>query len=458
MNTLFFFATFTILTLFYVILGFLAAKKVKTTDDYFLAGRDLGLFPLSLTLIATQLGGAMLLGTSENAYLYGLYGILYTAGMAIGFLVLSLGVASRLQSLNVATTAEIFETNYNSKFLKKIASFLSVLTLCGILIGQVVGSRSIIDTLGMGSGNELLFIGFWAFVILYTMVGGLKAVVITDVFQVLLIIAIFSALFVYSLFFGPPFAWSQLGDLQQNFFGTMPISFNMVIATLVVPALFSLIEQDLAQRFFAARTNRIATLSAISSCLFMILFACIPIYFGMQAKLLGLPIPAGTSPLIPIIEYLTNEFMVVLSLCAIIAAITSTADSMLCAISSNIAQDFDFRWFGTNDALVRSKWITLIVGIIAVASSYIVPQNIITIMIDSYLISVSCLLVPLLWVYFGNRISSTAAIISVISGAVGMAILPFWQTEFPKALMPLALSFIGYLIGITFYSSYKNPR
>lgn len=458
MNTLFFFATFTILTLFYAILGFLASKKVKTTDDYFLAGRDLGLFPLSLTLIATQLGGAMLLGTSENAYLYGLYGILYTAGMAMGFLGLSLGVASRLQSLKVATTAEIFETNYNSTLLKKIASFLSVLTLCGILIGQVVGSRSIIETLGMQTGNELLFLGFWAFVILYTMVGGLKAVVITDVFQVLLIIGIFSAIFLYTVFFGPSFAWNNLPELQQSFFGQMPLSINMVVATLIMPALFSFIEQDLAQRFFAARTKQIATLAAISSCIFMVLFACIPIYFGMQAKLLGLAIPAGSSPLIPIIEYLTNDFMVILSLCAIIAAITSTADSLLCAISSNIAQDFDFRWFGTNDALTRSKWITLIVGVIAVASSYIVPQNIITIMIDSYLISVSCLLVPLLWVYFSDRISSTAAIISVISGAIGMAILPFWQTELPKVLMPLTLSFIGYLAGITFYSSYRNPR
>ena len=450
MDTVLFFTIFSILILFYTLLGFISAKKVKTTDDYFLAGRDLGLFPVTLTLIATQLGGAMLLGTSENAYLYGLYGLLYTVGMAAGFLALSAGIASRLRALNVATTAEIFESKYRSPLLKKIASFLSILTMSGILIGQVVGSRSIIDTLQLGTGSELIFIGFWLFVILYTMVGGLKAVVITDVFQVLLIIAIFAGVFGYSVLYGPPFAWGSLLHVQNISFGTMPLSLNMIIATLLMPALFSLIEHDLAQRFFAARTRAIATYSALLSCIFMILFAIIPIYFGMQAKLLGIAVPAGSSPLIAIIEFLTNEIMVILCLCAIIAAITSTADSLLCAISSNIAQDFNFSFFGRTQALTRSKWITLIVGIGTLGASYLVPQNIITIMIDSYTISVSCLLVPLLWAYFNKSVSKNAAIISVVCGAIGMAIIPFWQTELPTALLPLGMSLIGYVGGLTF--------
>lgn len=445
MNTLFFLVVFASLTLFYTILGLLASKKVSSNVDYFLAGRDLGLMPLALTLIATQLGGAMLLGTSENAYLYGLYGILYTAGIALGFLMLSMGIASRLQSLNVSTTAEIFETHYKSIFLKHVASFLSIVTLCGILIGQVVGSRSIIDSLNLGIGNELLFILFWLFVILYTIVGGLHAVVVADGLQVLVIILVFTGIFIYSLLYGPAFDWSNLNELQSTYFGTMPISLNMIVATLCMPAFFALIEQDLAQRFFAARTKRIATLAAITSCLFMIAFSLIPIYFGMQAKILGLSLPHDKSPLVPVVEYLTNEFVVALCLCAIIAAITSTADSLLCAISSNIAQDFNFSWFGSTNALSRSKWITLFVGAIALAGSYFVPQNIITIMIDSYLISVSCLLVPLLFVYFDFPRSKNAAVACVLAGAIGVGILPFLQTDAPKVLLPLILSLCAYI-------------
>lgn len=452
MNSALFFAVFSVLALFYTILGFLASKKVKNTSDYFLAGRNLGLFAVTLTLIATQVGGGMLVGTSQDAYLYGIYGILYTVGMAVGFVLLGSGLASKLQSLNVATTAELFETRYGSTTLKTVASLLSVITMTGILIGQVVASRTIIEILQFGTtGNELIFIGFWIFVILYTMVGGLKAVVITDVFQVLLIIAIFSGIFIYSVFFGPSFDWGSLMTIQKEQFGSLPISMNMVIATLIMPILFSLIEQDLAQRFFAARTKRIATLSALLTAGFMILFALVPIYFGMQAKLLGLSIPAGSSPLMTIIELLTNEFVVVLALCAIIAAITSTADSLLCAISSNLAQDFDFSWLGKHNALSRSKMITLIAGLIALGASFMVPQNVIDILIGSYAISVSCLFVPLVWSYFTDRISKQAAMISVAAGFISWVAMLFWKTDAPKALVPLACSFIGYCAGLLIY-------
>lgn len=454
MNSALFFAVFAVLALFYTILGFLASKKIKTTSDYFLAGRNLGLFSVTLTLIATQVGGGMLVGTSQDAYLYGIYGILYTVGMAVGFVLLGSGLASKLQSLNVATTAELFETRYGSTTLKTVASLLSVITMTGILIGQVVASRTIIEILQFGSGNELIFIGFWIFVILYTMVGGLKAVVITDVFQVLLIIAIFSGIFIYSVFFGPSFDWGSFMTIQKEQFGS-PISMNMVIATLIMPILFSLIEQDLAQRFFAARTKRIATFSALLTAGFMILFALVPIYFGMQAKLLGLIIPAGSSPLMATIELLTNEFVVVLALCAIIAAITSTADSLLCAISSNLAQDFDFSWLGKHNALSRSKIITLIAGLIALGASFMVPQNVIDILIGSYAISVSCLFVPLVWSYFSGPFDKLrangreqAAIISVAAGFISWVAMLFWKTDAPKALVPLACSFIGYCVGL----------
>jgi solute:Na+ symporter, SSS family len=453
MNTLLFFSLFATLAIFYTILGFFASTKVSTTNDYFLAGRDLGLFSITMTLIATQIGGGMLIGTSENAYLYGIYGLLYTIGMTIGFALLAAGFARRLQVINVSTTAEIFEKKYNSLFLKQIASFLSIITMSGLLVGQIVASRTIIDSLNLGMATEWLFLSFWIFVILYTMAGGLKAVVITDVFQVLLIIFIFAGVFIYSLLYGPPFAWNSIGALQKEFFGTVPISLNALVATVSMPALFSLIEQDLAQRFFAARTPRIAALGALLSCIGIILFALIPIYFGMQAKLLGIVVPVGTSPLIPVIEFLTNEFVVMLCLCAIIAAITSTADSLLCAVSSNVAQDFELKWIGLPDALYRSKVITLVLGIAALIASYFVPQNVITILIDSYAISVSCLLVPLLVAYCSDRVSKSGAIAAVICGGIAFILIPFWNTELPKVLAPVLISAIAYCLVAAFTKS-----
>ena len=58
MNTLIFAVLLFVFSGIYFIVGALAAKKTKTESDYFLAGRNLGLIPVTFTLIATQLGGA----------------------------------------------------------------------------------------------------------------------------------------------------------------------------------------------------------------------------------------------------------------------------------------------------------------------------------------------------------------------------------------------------------------
>lgn len=448
MNTLLFLSIFSALGILYFFIGLYASRNIKTNEDYFLANRDLGFWPVTFTLIATQLGGGMLLGTAEQAYRVGLWGILYTLGMSLGFLLLGLGFAAKLRSLNVATTAELFETKYHSPTLKKIASLLSVATMYGILIAQVVASKSLLA--GLGIHNEFIFIAFWAFVILYTMVGGLKAVVFTDVAQVWVIILVFGGIFIYSLLQESStfFSFASFSSIQDKFLlEGATITTSSLIATILLPALFSLIEQDLAQRFFAARTQRIAALSAIASSIFLLSFSFIPIYFGMKAHLLNLIIPAGSSPLIPVIEHMTGQLVVILAVCGIIAAITSTADSLLCAVSSNLAQDFDFSFIGIKDKLKLSQIVTLLTGIGALLASYSVSPDIIGILISSYEISVSCLLVPLLFAYFGTNLKKNAAIGGIISGFVGFIIFRLYPIIIPKEIAALCLSLFGYWIG-----------
>lgn len=445
MNTALFFAIFSALGIFYFFLGLYASKNIKTNDDYFLASRDLGLFPITFTLIATQLGGGMLLGTAEKAYSIGYWGILYTLSMSLGFLMLGLGLAARMRALNVATTAELFQTRYNSVRLKQVASLLSIATMTGILVAQVIASRSLLA--GMGIHNEYIFLAFWAFVIAYTMVGGLKAVVLTDVAQVWVIILVFGGIFLYCLSTEPGAFFSFKAMIeQQKAFPLGEISTNTLLATILLPALFSLIEQDLAQRFFAARTQKIAALSAILSSIFLLLFSAIPIYFGMKAKTAGLAIAAGSSPLIPIIEVMTSDVVVILAVCGIIAAITSTADSLLCAVSSNLAQDFDFSFLGLSPLKI-SQIVTLITGLAAITASYVVGQDIIGILISSYEISVSCLLVPLLFSYYRTNLRTNAAIGAIVFGLIGFIGFRFYPIAIPKEIAAVFLSLLGYWAG-----------
>lgn len=436
---IYFVSIFAVLTVIYLYLGYIASKQVSTLSDYFLAGRDLGLMALVSTLIATQLGSGMLLGMAQKSYEIGYAGIMYALGMSLGFILLSMGFASRLQALNVATTAQLFETKYKSMTLKKIASLLSIITLCGLLIGQIVASREFIIGVfqTQSFGTEFIFLAFWVFIITYTILGGLKAVVITDIFQLFYIIIVFVLVFGYALWQQPIefFSFAKLTGLQKNF-SLDKFEWTTLLPTLIAPALFSLIEQDLAQRFFSARTKSIAAWSAVLSSAFMIIFAVIPIFFGIQTKLLGLGVAVGSNPLIPSLMYYTNSFFFALILCGLIAAITSTADSLLCAVSSNIAQDFAF--FGDQQSIARSKWITLIVGISMLFISYFINAGIIDILVQSYAISVSTLFIPLVICYFKQNVSKQAAWASVVVGALGQII--FW-------IYPIFLADVYILVG-----------
>ena len=447
MLTTYFIALFVTLNVFYLILGLIASRSVHSTADYFLAGKNLGLIPVTLTLVATQIGGGMLTGTAQQAYTFGFYGLLYTLGMCIGLTILGLGLASRLQGLNVGTTAELFEVSYDSPFLRKVASIFSVITMSGILVAQIIASRTILH--GVGLSQEWIFIGLWVFIIIYTMTGGLKAVVWTDMAQVLVILGVFGWLLYLSLSSDPKalFNVKNLFKLQWYFFGTKCIDNNTIALTIAMPALFSLIEQDIAQRFFAARSKIVASLSALCSSLILISFAMIPIYFGMKAKVLGLKVGTG-SPLIPVLSLLTNDFVVAFALCAIMAAITSTADSVLCAISSNLAQDFEYRFLKSN-TLLLAQIITCCVGISAMGASYIIPNTIIDTLISSYSISVCCLLTSLLFAYLGIRGQKYAAFTSILAGLVAFITFSFTPVPFlaiPKEFAALGISFATYIL------------
>lgn len=443
-NSTLLFSTLFGLACFYVFIGIWTSRNVKTLKDYFLADRNLGIFKLTFTLVATQLGSGLLLGTSQRAYHLGLLGIMYTVGMSLGFIILGCGLASRMRSLNIATTAEIFETHYKSTKLKLFASALSIISLWGILVAQIIASKVLFTSLGFD--NPYLLTAFWACLICYTMIGGFSSVVIIDAIQVVLILTIFTTLFIQAL----PIASAKLTTLsllpqtQADHF-SHNISLSSLVPTLLMPTLFSLIEQDLAQRFFAAKTKTTATASAFLASIMLIVFSCIPIFFGMFAKVEALALPTSAEPLIPAIATFAGPTFIIFAICGIIAAITSTADSLLSAISSNIVQDFSAFLPVDRQKLLMSRLVSFATGCLALIASFFITGDIISVLENSYRISVICLLIPTLIAYFYKNLYKQAAYASIICGLSGLILAKLFVTApILKDVIPLALSLIGY--------------
>lgn len=418
-----------------------AAKLLKNQNDYFLAGKSLGFFPLMMTCVATQVGGGLVLGAADEAYQYGLTVLLYPLGVALGLILLGLGVGKRLYQLNVSTVADVFLTRYNSKKLKTIASLLSIVSLFMILVAQFIASGKFMA--GFGLENKWIFLGFWSVVIFYTTMGGFKAVVDTDIVQ-----AIF-----FTLIFGFTLLWVFTQDATPfNFVLSagagdthFDASSGKLFGWLLMPLAFMLFEQDIAQRCFAGKSSRIVSSATLVAGCFILLICAIPTLIGVLAKVKGIEVAAGKSVLMTAVEQFTNPYITALVAAAIFAAIISTADSLINAISSNVSQDFDLSFVKANE--VRASQV--ITGAISVAglvfSFYF--TSIVDILIQSYELSVSCIFVPIFFVLFTKRSNALSAGLAMAAGAAGFILLRIYPIDYPREVVSILLSFAGFGIG-----------
>ena len=422
-------------------LGKRSSKAVHAQEDYYLASRKVRFFPLMMTFAATQIGGGLVLGSADEAYHHGWSVLFYPMGACLGLVILGLGFGKKLYAMNLSTVAEIFEVKYHSQLLRKVASILSILSLFMIFVAQLIASKKFMCALGFDS--SLVFYLFWGIVILYTAAGGLKAVISTDILQVITFVIIFSLCLGMTLQNTP----IELTDLLRQSANFTSFDISKVFSWMFMPLLFMLIEQDMGQRCFAADSYKTVARSTFASALFIMAFACIPIFLGILAKTLNLPVSPGQSILVKVIELNTNPYMTALFACGVLLVIISTADALLNAMGSNLSLDFKF--FREKNVKI-SQLLTIAIAFAGMIFSTFF-SSIVGMLIQSYELSVSCLLTPIAMGVFQKKPSLKGATSSIIFGALGFCLfraLP--EIMIPKEALSLLLSLGGYYLGYAF--------
>jgi len=438
MSLLFVFLLFT-LQLLYWIVGRGASKNLKDKDDYFLAGKNVTLIPLTMTFLATQVGGGIILGAAEEAYLFGWPVLIYPLGVALGLILLGGGVGRKLAEFKVNTIAQIFEVAYHSVMLRKVASLLSIISLFMILVGQIIGSNKFL--VSMGFNNTALFILFWTIVIIYTAKGGLKAVISTDLVQATFFSAVFLICFGF-VFFNEPAVTSIQFPRLENFTNTS----SKFSGWLIMPLLFMMIEQDMGQRCFAGASSKTVSKAALLAGVGTMIVCVVPVFFGLLANTMNLEIPMGGSVLMTVITETTSPWATALVGCSILAAIISTATSLINAISSNLAEDFQLSKIEQPTSIRLIQWMTCLISIAAIFFAFYF-DNIVELLIQSYELSVSCLFIPIFFALFKKQGNFLSALFAILFGAVGFILFRVNLIEFPKEIASLLLSLTGYGIG-----------
>lgn len=208
-----------------------------------------------------------------------------------------------------------------------------------------------------------------------------------------------------------------------------------------MPLLFMVIEQDMAQRCFAAKSARVVSWASGIAALSILGVCAIPVFYGILGRNLGLEIAPGASVFMTVIKASTTPALMALVACAILAAIISTADSLINAISSNIAQDFTI---SSKSNVRRSQLISALIGVTALFCS-IYCTNVVSILMQSYELSVSCLFVPIVAGLFLRKGNKQSAAWAVSLGALSFLLVRLLPIDFlPKEVFSLLISALGF--------------
>lgn len=452
MNLTIFFSVLLFLKGLCCIINWMTAKKVENKKDYFISSKNISFLPLTMTLMGAVLGGGSVIGSAEESFVYGWSFLVYPLGFCLGFILIGFVSGKKLYEMKISTIAQIFESIYQSTALKKIASILSIFSLFLILSVQIIAAKKFFFAFGIE--NPFIFLCFWFIVFSYTVVGGFKAVITAHVIQTTFFaITLFLSLF-YVLNNQVTFTPSPVNLDQISKFDS-----SRMLGWFLMPMLYFLISQDIGQRCFAAKSRKTVVYSCIAAGILVFVIMLIPIFFGYLAAYSQIIPKQGVSILMTTVSTFTNPVMTALVGSAVIAALTSSAESLINATGSNIYNDFNLSKYFPKLSAMKVISFVIAVSSLVIAEAF---DNVINIVIFSYGLSVSTLFVPIIISFFRIKGNPISALYAICGGGITFLYFCCSSSASPVGfqLICLLVSFVSFYIGefqIYFFNSQQYP-
>lgn len=414
-------------------IGIYCNKFNNNIDDYLLAGRRLGVGLTTFTLVATYFGGGYVIGVGGEAFNNGLSAYWSPIAGAVGILAVCL-ILKRMEGMKVCTVTEIMENRYNSPMLRLLTTILSLLALVGILAGQVTSAGSVLASLGVGSTTTcaiivaVFFIGFTAF-------GGLWAVTVTDFIQIIIagVGLIAATIFVVVKGGGWDIISTQIQatNVPDNYFSLLQGTEPSYVLWLILPMfIYTLIGQDVYQRLFAAKDTKTAYKSAILAFIILLVICFFPVILGMAGRALFPELEVSSLVVPTVIRAMLPPVFSGFTLAAIIAAVVSTADSILTAATSHVVNDLYVRYFckdDTEDPAVQKKLLnisrlmTLVIGVISVVVALAIP-SVLMVLNSSYTLFTAGVFSPVVAGLLWKKATKIGAFAGLFSGLAFVAL------------------------------------
>ncbi len=401
-------------------LGTWIARRIRTSNDFFVAGRRLGPGLLFSTMLAANIGAGSTIGATGLGYRDGLSAMwwVFSAGIGSMFLAFWIGPAMRRVAAehDLRTVGEYLELRYGVGVRTTIAALLWVGSIF-ILAGQLIAVSWILNVAaGVPKAFGCILAG--VLVTVYFAAGGLLSSAYVNMVQ-LTVKAIGFALAI-------PFAlkasggWAVVRNLQPTADYWNPLQggeSGLVYLAMLGPAF--IVAPGLIQKIYGARDDRTVRIGVGLNGVALMIYAFVPVVLGMMARVQFPDLAQPELALPTLFMFGVPAFVGALGLAAVFSAELSSADAVLFSLTTSLAQDFYKRFLNpeASDAqLLRVTRMTAVVGGTAGVAIALVAAGVVAALSIFYTIMGVSLFVPIIAGLYSRRATSTDVMAAIIAG------------------------------------------
>jgi len=440
-----------------IILGWWASKRIKSTSDFVVAGKNLPMIVAAFALFATWFGSETVLGASSEFVEQGIIGVIEDPFGAALCLFLSGRLLSKpLYKLNLLTFGDYYKMRYNRK-VELVSSILMIPSYFGWIAAQLVALGIILQSISGLSISYGIFICA-AVVTIYTYIGGMWAVSITDFVQTIIIVGgLLAILIIVLIDAGGLSNVISKANQQEGFFNFFPkektfSSLMEYLTAWITLGLGSLPQQDIFQRVMAAKSEKDSIRAAYLSAIMYLTVAFIPLFIALCAKQLYPDLASNNlQMLLPnMINQHFGIFMKILFFGAILSAILSTTSGAILAPATVLGENIIKPYKKNLSDRQLMKIIRISILAIASISCIMANQNanIYELVSQSSALSLVGLFTPLLFGLYWKPANAEGAMMSMLVGTSSWLIL----INFTNFGFPTLISLIISMICMVFFS------
>ena len=435
--------TFIVFMAINVIIGLRGRKHASTTKDFLTASGQSGIWFIIASAVGASIGSGVVIGTTQYAVKLGVAGAWYAIACGLACLVHAFVMTRFIYRNKLVSFSDYFKRRYDSNFIILLYSGIGPFACAASMGGQLVAAKAIFQAFGIDPTIGLVITA--AVMLVYTRFAGLWGSYATAVFQVGVIIV--GVLVVgISMFTQGGIAEIHAFYPAEKFdlFNISPELWMMFVGPMVLSVL---VDQTSVQRAASAKTEATAFWGHLLSCIPLFLFGWLMVYIGMWS---GAEFPdAGGNAFIVMLMNKVSPIVCAVMICAILAAIMSTASGALVATDALVVHDLYCGFINKNATEEQQKRLNLIVNIVVSVAAVVCAlafTNVIDLLSVGYTIMLSGTLVPLLggiiWkrgTTKGAAASAAVGMITALLSIFGVITVPF-SSIFP--VLPGAVTYI----------------